>query len=471
MTLTPIAESPLWLHYLRQPDAIALQLSNVNYSYRQLSEMVARIIAQLQQQGLKPGDRIVCISERQLIPLLLQLACLHLGTIFCPLNQLLRPQQLSLLVKNLDANSGYFEKSSFQCAQQVLELDPFQGEFSLEELQVGLHCERPLSMVHTSGSSALPKAAVHCWKNHYFSALGSQAVIPLSKNERWLLSLPLYHIGGLAIVWRCLLAGATVVLGFHLSPLIEQLKQQSVSHISLVPTQLYRLLTAKQFLPDRLKLKHILVGGAPCADTLLDACVERGFSVYSSYGSTEMSSQIATRNHQSLSAGYQILPHRRVKLLDDEILVKGACLFMGYWQNGRVIARQDEMGWFHSGDIGQLLGNFLQVNGRCDNMFVSGGENIQPEEIESLLYQQSEIEQAFIVAQRDAEYGQRPVLFYQSTGDITLQQVRDYLKPHLPSLKVPIASYPLPRVEGLKHSRKNLAELANQYSQQHLDNV
>jgi O-succinylbenzoic acid--CoA ligase len=157
--------------------------------------------------------------------------------------------------------------------------------------------------------------------------------------------------------------------------------------------------------------------------------------------------------------------------MDDEILVKGACLFMGYWQNGRIISRQDDMGWFHSGDIGHLLGNLLQVNGRCDNMFVSGGENIQPEEIESLLYQQSEIEQAFIVAQSDAEYGQRPVLFYQSSNDITLQQVRDYLKPHLPSLKVPIASYPLPTIEGLKYSRKNLAQLANQYSQKHLDNA
>jgi o-succinylbenzoate---CoA ligase len=149
------------------------------------------------------------------------------------------------------------------------------------------------------------------------------------------------------------------------------------------------------------------------------------------------------------------LPEREVSISEEgEILVRGATLFAGYVEGGKLDLPLDTEEWFHTGDLGELDENgCLRVLGRKDNLFVSGGENIQPEEIEEALSALPGVEAAVVVPVDDTEYGQRPVAFVRmedgSTVDLALE-----LEKVLPRFKIPVAFYAWPEEsDGMKVNR------------------
>jgi O-succinylbenzoic acid--CoA ligase len=158
----------------------------------------------------------------------------------------------------------------------------------------------------------------------------------------------------------------------------------------------------------------------------------------------------------SLCSSGKPLRYREVKISDDgEILVKGKTLFSGYLEDEIMVKPFDKDGWFHTGDLGDFdhRGN-LQVVGRKDNLFISGGENIQPEEIESYIQNIKGVECAAVVPLRCSEYGNRPLaLVSMHAGcELSLEQLRGELEDLLPHYKLPVAVRPFPKdaQRGLK---------------------
>jgi O-succinylbenzoic acid--CoA ligase len=169
-------------------------------------------------------------------------------------------------------------------------------------------------------------------------------------------------------------------------------------------------------------LRCLLLGGAPIG------IVSDRLPLYTTYGLTEMGSIVTVNG--------QVLPGREVRLAaDGEILVRGACLFQGYLGQDRPID------WFATGDLGRYEKGRLVIVGRKDWMFISGGENIQPEEIEAQLHAMPEVIEAAVVGKEDAEFGKRPVAFVRAYHPFTLQQMHDFLRHRLPKFKIPIALY------------------------------
>ncbi|WP_432468772.1 o-succinylbenzoate--CoA ligase [Agarivorans sp. Z349TD_8] len=463
MNCDPLQQHPLHQTCQQHPNRVALSIGEQHYSYQQLQAMVGVTAAQLRRQGLSRGDRLSCFGDDQLRMLLLQLASLELGYIFCPLNHHHPVSQLQSLSERIDAKFYWTDSQATLSGRQRVEFNPQQRDLkaiSPDQIQAS----QAISIVFTSGSSGPAKAVVHSWTNHYFSALGSHSMLPLVPQSQWLLSLPLYHIGGQAIVWRCLLAGAGIVVAQNKGQLYADLVSSATSHVSLVPTQLYRLLQRPDFNAANLQLSTLLIGGAACNDRLIDAALERGFQVYSSYGSSEMSSQVATRNHRLGQRGYQLLPYRQAKIEAQQILLRGETLFLGYWQNGRICPVVDQEGWFNSGDHGRMQQDNLYPLGRSNHMFICAGENIQPEEIEQALLQHPQIRQAIVVAQDSAEYGQRPVAFIAGPNGLTSHRLNQFLRRQLAAIKLPIAYYALPETNSLKPSRSELTKIANHKS-------
>lgn len=335
---------------------------------------------------------------------------------------------------------------------------PFKGTATVKGAQKNnYNLNQQATILFTSGTSAQPKAVVHSFGNHYYNALGSNEHIVLKDNDRWLLSLPLYHVSGLGILLRVLLAGATIVLASKKEALEESIQKYRVTHISLVPTQLFRLFQKKNLkLPS---LKSILLGGAPIPDNLLREAVKRKLPIYITYGLSEMASQVATSeriNIQSKNREAKILKYRKVKVSSGEILVKGKTLFRGYVQGRKIYLPIDKNGWFRTGDLGVLKNKkYLKVTGRKDNMFISGGENIQPEEIERYLHRMKEIEQAVVVAMEDKEFGFRPVAFIKMrmSKKINAEKIKNYLRKFLPSFKIPDRFCPWPVRSDARISR------------------
>jgi O-succinylbenzoic acid--CoA ligase len=206
------------------------------------------------------------------------------------------------------------------------------------------------------------------------------------------------------------------------------------------------VLENKKVLSHLKSYKAIFLGGSAIPRTVLNKLIPHNFKIYSSYGLTEMASTVAIKY---ISGGdtsqAQILSGNTVKINNKkELLIKGPSLFSGYLINGKINKATDDEGWFHSKDLGEITDGKITVLGRVDNIFISGGENISPEEIEKELLKINGIYQAIVVPKKDKKYGERPVAFIELKSDLNEEIIKSHLKKHLPGFKIPVHILPWP---------------------------
>ncbi len=352
------------------------------------------------------------------------------------------------------------------------------------------------TILFTSGSMGKTKAFLHTLSNHYYSAVGSNQNIHLAEGDKWLLFLPLYHVSGLSLLFRTWIAGATLVIASNTTSILNVINKYDITHLSMVATQLCRLLKETSDLyNDKVKItqnpldkmKAVLLGGGRIPPSLIRQALEVKMPVFVSYGSTEMASQIATTQpgdslKNLLTAG-KALKHRKIRLSKDgEILVKGETLFFRQIlpkniniikvmesvqiKNSEYMVDSDKK-WLHTGDLGRISDDgYLDVLGRRDRMFISGGENIYPEEIEKALYEMKEIKKAVVVPVLHEEFGKRPVAFVE-TGCMSkkneMKDIEVFLRLKLASYKVPDYFFPWPRFKGLQKYQHNSPSNLDQF--------
>ncbi|WP_119394531.1 AMP-binding protein [Salinibius halmophilus] len=306
--------------------------------------------------------------------------------------------------------------------------------------------------IFTSGSTGTPKLVGHSLNNHIANAKRAHQINPTLASSRWHMSLPIFHIGGLAVFFRSLLAGCDLWLHGRVDN-ASFLRGESITHASCVATQLQRL--AQQPLND-LALQTLLVGGGPVPSNLLTLPLPIRYT----YGMSELSSQACTQGSDGKMhwlCDYQFDEQ-------DQLLMRGDTLFAGYIEGNQLqhpkpwfTSTCSTNKWFASHDTGFFDDAWLTITGRIDNQFISGGENIQPEAIERLLVNHQHIQQAVVVPVADAEYGQRPFAFVQTR--LSSDDIAAYCQQHLPSFMRPVAFAPL-HYEQLKPNRKQLTQEA-----------
>lgn len=468
-------DCPLQRGARRHPDALAVLGDRERWTYADLERYVAGTEKRIQEiEGLGPRVALLLPNGRDLIVLLL--ALLRAQRTACILSTRLPPQRVTDNLHRLGATTLIATRDRIQTHRDIsggkeivcwspnsLVASDSQNETAL----VTYSCDQPATILFTSGSTDTPKAALHTVGNHYYSALGSNENLPVEEGDRWLLSLPLYHVGGLGIVWRCLLGGGTVIIPSRRQSVSAAIVHEAVTHVSLVPTQFKRVLDDLAVPPST--LKAVLLGGSAVPPSLLDRSWSEGWPVHTTYGLTEMTSQVTTTpplaTRDQLRTAGQVLPYRELKIAEDgEILVAGPTLFAGYIKSsGKIDPAVDQEGWYHTKDTGWLddTGQ-LHVVGRQDHLFISGGENIQPEEIEAALLEHPAVARAIVVPVPDEEYGERPVAFVDGPAPDAFSQLVDELKTVLPRFKIPDAIYTWPAAvtKGMKVDRKLLQMLA-----------
>ena len=290
---------------------------------------------------------------------------------------------------------------------------------------------------------------VHTHRQHLASAQGLLSEFQFNHQDTWLLSLPLYHVSGLAIVYRWLFAGATLKVGG--GNLAEDIV--GVSHASLVATQLKRLLDDEV----KLSLTHVLLGGSHVAHELALRATQQGIETWLGYGMTEAASTVTAKQIDSISNAGHLLQNRDIKLMEQRIYIGGQTLAAGYFKQGSVTSLLNENGWFDSKDLGEWQGDELKIIGRADNQFISGGENVHCEEIEAVLNQIESISQSIVVPVEDVEFGHRPVAVIQTESLLDKAQYEQHLQTKLEKFKWPVAYYAMPQTllgGGIKISRK-----------------
>jgi len=403
-------------------------------SYDQLAQEVAIYRKKLH---VHPGSRVALCAESSLETLFFFLALLELEATPC----LLSP------------------RLPFDSIQERLKLcraDFFLENASLRPLPKQPHSQTAQILLFTSASSGPAKLVVLSKEHFLHNVEGAIAPLRLSSLSCYYLSVPLFHVSGLSILFRSLLASASLSLTL----------QPRVTHLSFVPTQLLRLLENPIYLPH---LQCILLGGAPIPPALLMKSLEKDLPIQTTYGMTEMASQITVSKTFQKGSPLHVgkpLPRREVRLLPSkEILVKGDCLCAGYEVDGILTSPFLEGGWFATKDLGAWSRDgHLEILGRKDNLFISGGENIYPEEIERHLYEMPSILLAFVVPIPDPEFGQRPFAFLWTVSSFPLKQELDaHLLRFLPSFYLPVSYRPLPIEalhQGMKISRAFLRQKA-----------
>jgi O-succinylbenzoic acid--CoA ligase len=301
--------------------------------------------------------------------------------------------------------------------------------------------------MHTSGTTAAPKAVVLSYRNWLASALGSAVALGLDPAESWLCPMPLSHVGGLSIPIRSSIYATTAVVHgrFDTEAVLTELMDGSrrLTLVSLVPTMLSRLLDAG--LSDPPALRWALLGGGPIPATLLERARAAGVPVAPTYGMTETCSQIAT-------FGWP-LPGAEIRTSADDVIVRGPMVSAG--------ALSDD-GWLHTGDLGLIDDRGrLVITGRKADTIVTGGENVAPPEIEDVLLTHPAVVDAAVHGRPDPEWGEAVIATVVARDGtvVEAEELRVFCAARLAAFKVPKAfefAPALPRSETGKLLRREL---------------
>lgn len=333
---------------------------------------------------------------------------------------------------------------------------PPQGELGPEASAGPIDPGSTLSRVLTSGTGGKPRAVDLSYANHRAAAAASAANLGVEDDDVWLCCLPVDHVGGLSILIRSLLyrTAALVHERFEADRVAAALDGKATL-VSLVPTQLRRLL---EMGADLSAPRAVLVGGGPASQDLLADARARGARLATTYGLTEACSQVATLAVEDAARGRgsagRPLPGVEVRIAGEEILVRGANVARG------ALAAD---GWLHTGDRGRLdEEGFLWVEGRIDDLIVSGGENVRPEEVEAVLSAHPAVREAAVFGRDDPEWGQAVtaavVLRAGATADA--EELVAHCRGRLAPFKVPKSIEPvdaLPRTSSGKLQRRRLS--------------
>ncbi len=481
----------LLLRALATPGKLAVHFEGRSVSYAELKRLADGLAAGLVAHGARSGDRVAALVGNCVESVALIHAVARIRAVLVPLNTRLtateRSRQIALVKPTLlvidddfgteeaggpcdvaqpamPANSEYAPKSHAivsiaELARHDIQIDSdgrvkYGASSCLTEPQIQ-------SIIFTSGTTGTPKGVTLSFDNHFWSATASAYRLGLDTNDRWLSCLPLYHVGGLAVVFRSCLYGTAIVLqrSFEQQAFGRSLRADGVTLTSLVPTMLHRLLhdSPGTAWPDSLRM--VLLGGAAAAPDLLHAAAEASVPVAATYGLTEAASQVATAlpvdaQRKPDSVGRPLM-FTEVRIVNadgsasaqdevGEILVRGPQVMTAYYGNLDATRSALRNGWLHSGDMGCLDadGDLFVVQRRAD-MIVSGGENIYPSEVEAVLRGHPAVADACVVGLPDAEWGQRCAAAVQLRAGETLSRATllAYSRVRLAGYKQPAAEH------------------------------
>lgn len=434
-----------WLHMraTSTPKSPAIICAEGCYTYQELAAHVNRAAHLLVEDGVKSGQHVAVMLPTCAEYIVIIHALSQVGAVLVPLNlrldiKLLRDQlgqaNCTHIVSSPKSNSVAkqlamdFQSTSIDDLVDLRTpatpsaLSPDRQWSLMASVENGsIH-----SIIFTSGTTGHPRGVQLTYTNHFASATASAYRLGVLPSDRWLLCMPLWHVGGLAIVLRTCIYGIALVImehGFHVSVLRDILKEECVTLVSLVPTMLHRLINLpnQDNPPD--SLRCVLLGGDAASKTLLSQALTSRWPIAVTYGLTEASSQVATASPTLTSrkpgcagkplvgVGMQICSPTGDQLPANktgEIVVSGSTLMHGYCGQPEATHKVMRNSRLYTGDLAYLDSQGdLWVVQRISDMIISGGENINPHDVETILCEHPAIKQACVVGLDDPEWGQQ----------------------------------------------------------------
>jgi o-succinylbenzoate---CoA ligase len=459
-------------------DVVALNYAGHRFSYGELYRETARLARGLSVQGVQAGDVVGVLASSPMLCAWMVYVSSWSGLTLIPLDPAMGPERRNRLLAQAGCHLVISEvepEALPQGVRCVPAASLFQASPAADEAgakAVGWADGDIALIIATSGTEGDSKGVILSRGNLVASARAVQTRLALGPGDLWLCCLPLHHIGGLSILYRSLGAGAGVLLhgGFDARQLWSDLHAHQVTHISLVPAMLERLLEVAGDRPPPTSLGMVLVGGGPMGAGLAARAHARGWPLCISYGMSESASLCACLcgTAAGMNPGVAGLPLDGFELAISErgrVMLRGPAVMQGYANpEGAPGIGLLQDGWFESGDLGSLdRDGRLRVTGRADDMLVSGGRNIHPAEVEALVAACPGVGAVAVTGQPDESWGQVLVALY--IGIVSTGVVRQWCGEHLPSALRPrrfVRVGALPHDAMGKLDRKALRRQVNQ---------
>ncbi len=403
------ARCPVAVAAEKNGDAPALVANGRTYSYAQLDGEVRRAVAWLRRQGVEHESRVGVVAANRVETVVLFHAVGRLGAALVPFNVRLSAAELEGLVGKAGCPVILADEGGQRLVPRAQRFDAWGDSADAAE---GNAEEAVVAVLYTSGTTGEPKPIALTRAQFEASAAASGASLGNDSQQKWLLCLPLFHVGALALVSRCAFYGATVVLeqGFDAARTSSLVDAGQVTHASLVATALRRWVAERAGRRVPQALHAVLVGGGPLPIALWKEARALGIPVLQTYGLTEACSQVTTERlgeADGTTAGPP-LPGVEVR-----VVAESGCDCMlddvgEIWVRGPTVGKSTE--WLRTKDLGSFdTRGRLTVHARRGDLIISGGENVFPSEVERVLEAHPLIAEAVVLAQPDAEWGQVPV--------------------------------------------------------------
>lgn len=430
---------PDWLARQNElkPEQVAIEWNDGYITYAELYTQATEMAGWLRHVGFQKGTYVALLAKSGVKYAIAIHALMQLEAIVVPLNWRLTASEMAWQLDDASVQLVLADEALASAASAALAKAKTQPELlQLENVMAAsakagrclsrLHVQLQAvhAIIYTSGTTGHPKGAMISYGNEWWSATASALNFGLDTAEKWLVPMPLFHVGGLSVLMRSLIYGTTAYVqdGFDAKAVNEAIDKRRVTIVSVVPTMLQRMLEIRQGKHYPTSLRAVLLGGSAASKPLLEQAQALGVPVANSYGLTETASQFCTldfaKGLQKLgSSGRPLLPNElRIEANSDagvgEIIVRGPTVTVGYLGRPDATAAAIVDGWLHTGDVGYLdAEGYLYVVDRRKDLIVSGGENIYPAEIEAVLIQHPSVVDAAVVGCHDDEWGQVPVAF------------------------------------------------------------
>jgi O-succinylbenzoic acid--CoA ligase len=455
----------------------------VRWTYAELDRCADAVTCRLHEAGVSRGDRVAALLTNGAPYVALVHGLTRLGAVLVPLNLRLAPPELGRQIAVSGACILVHDDRTLEQARSI-ELSaapppffaiadalkpPERAVVPGESPRIDLL--QPQCVMFTSGTTGQSRGVLLSYGNHWWSGMASALNLGLHGDDRWLVCLPLFHVGGLAMLFRAVIYGIPLVFppvdpggaGFDPTSASRAMTEHGVTIVSVVTVMLRRLLDHWAGGAHPPALRCVLLGGGPAPLSILEECAARRLPVVQSYGMTETASQVVALSPADAlrklgSAGRPLLTNElRIAPLDaefekaqagagveGEIWVRGPSVTTGYLPEdgdfSHLLPAADGDGWLHTGDIGRLDDEgYLYVLDRRADLIISGGENISPAEIEAVLLTHPDLVEAAVYGIADARWGQCVVAAIVPRSGVTIDSagLRDFCRARLAGYKTP----------------------------------